>query len=316
MTLACSLALGVAVVAAQDYPSRPIKIIVGFAPGGGVDTVARLVGQEMSKSLGQSIVIENRPGAAGTIGAGAAARSEPDGYTLVMLPGGHPLYGATHKSLPFDTVAGFEWISTIVTLQFLAVVRAESKHRSLAELIAAAKAAPETITYASAGVGSTHHLTVELIANRAGARFLHVPYQGDAPALGALLADQVQFTLATPTQAIGNVQAGKLRALAVTGNARMPKVPDAPTVQEATGFKDFDVRTWFGLAAPAGVPSAIVNRLNAELRKAVAVPEVGARLEQIGGEVRPSTPQEFRDRVARELAMWIAVVDDIKLLRQ
>ena len=125
MTLACSFALGVTCAAAQDYPNRPIRIIVGFAPGGGVDTVARLVGQEMSKSLGQSIVIENRPGAAGTIGAGAAARSEADGYTLVMLPGGHALYGATHKSLPFDTVNGFEWISTIVTLQFLALVRAE-----------------------------------------------------------------------------------------------------------------------------------------------------------------------------------------------
>ena len=316
MTLACSFALGVTCAAAQDYPNRPIRIIVGFAPGGGVDTVARLVGQEMSKSLGQSIVIENRPGAAGTIGAGAAARSEPDGHTLVMLPGGHALYGATHKSLPFDTVNGFEWISTVVTLQFLALVRAESGYRSMPELIAAAKAAPETITYASAGVGSTHHLTVEMIGHRAGAKLLHVPYQGDAPALAALLADQVQFTLATPTQAIGNIRAGKLRALAVTGNTRMPGVPEAPTMEEAAGFTGFDVRTWFGLAAPAGVASAIVNRLNAELRKAVALPEIRSRLEQIGGEVRPSTPQEFRERVARELAMWSKLVDDIKFAKQ
>ena len=314
--LAISLPLGLAAAAAQDYPNRPIKLIVGFAPGGGVDTVARLLGQEMSKSLGQSIVIENRPGAAGTIGAGAAARSEPDGYTLVMLPGGHPLYGATHKSLPFDTVSSFEWISTVITLQFLALVRAESRYQSMAELIAAAKAAPETITFASAGVGSTHHLTIEMLAHRASARFLHVPYQGDAPALGALLADQVQFTLATPTQAIGNIQGGKLRALAVTGNTRMPAVPGVPTMEEATGLKDFDVRTWFGLAAPAGVPGAIVGRLNDELRKAVAVPAIRARLEQIGGEVRPSTPQEFRDRVAREHKMWMTVVDDIKLPRQ
>ena len=183
---------------AQDYPTRPIKIIVGFVPGGGVDTVARLVGQEMSKALGQPIVVENRAGAAGTIGATAAARSAPDGYTLVMFPGGHPLYGATYKSLPFDTVNSFEWISTIVTLQFIVLVRAESKFQSLPELIAAAKAAPETITFASAGAGSTHHLTIELIANRSGAKFLHVPYQGDAAAINALLGDQVQFTLATP----------------------------------------------------------------------------------------------------------------------
>jgi tripartite-type tricarboxylate transporter receptor subunit TctC len=313
---AVSLLLGLAAAAAQDFPSRPIKLIVGFAPGGGVDTVARLVGQEMSKSLGQPIVIENRPGAAGTIGAGAAARSEPDGYTLVMLPGGHPLYGATHKSLPFDTVTSFEWVSTLVTLQFLALVRAESKYQSIADLIAAARGAPQTITFASAGAGSTHHLTIEMLAHRAGVKFLHVPYQGDAPALGALLADQVQFTLATPTQALGNIAGGKLRALAVTGNTRMPKAPEVPTMEEATGFKDFDVRTWFGLAAPAGVPAAIVGRLNDELRKAVAVPDIRARLEQIGGEVSPGTPQEFRERVAREHRMWTRVVDDINLPRQ
>ena len=316
LTLGVLLALLPHVAPGQDYPARPIKIIVGFAPGGGVDTVARLVGQEMSKGLGQSVVIENRPGAAGTIGATAAARSEPDGYTLVMFPGGHPLYGATHKSLPFDTVTGFEWISTVVTLQFIALTRPEARYQSMAELIAAAKAAPETITYASAGVGSTHHLTIEMLASRAGAKFLHVPYQGDAPALGALLADQVQFTLATPTQAIGNIQGGKVRALAVTGNTRMPALPDVPTMEQATGFRDFDVRTWFGLAAPTGVPSAIVSRLNAELHKALAVPEIRARLEQIGGEVRPSTSQEFRDRVARELQMWVKVVDTIKLPRQ
>jgi tripartite-type tricarboxylate transporter receptor subunit TctC len=314
--LGVSLALAPVTAQAQDYPNRPVKIIVGFPPGGGVDTVARLVGQEMAKGLGQSVVIENRPGAAGTIGAAAAARSEPDGYTLVMLPGGHPLYGATRKSLPFDTVKSFEWISTIVTLQFIALVKAEAKYQSIPDLITAAKAAPDTITYASAGVGSTHHLTIALLANRAGVKFLHVPYQGDAPALGALLADQVQFTIATPTQAIGNIRGGKVRALAVTGNTRMPKLAGVPTMEQATGFKDFDVRTWFGLAAPAGVPAAIVTRLNAELRKAVAEPAIHARLEQIGGEVRPSTPQEFRDRVERELAMWTKVVDDIKLPKQ
>ena len=316
LLLASMFGLAVAPAAAQDFPNRPIKIVVGFAPGGGVDTVARMIGQELSTRLGQSVVIENRPGAAGTIGAAAAARSEPDGYTLVMLPGGHPLYGATHKSLPFDTLTSFDWISTIVTLQFIALVRAESKFQSMNDLIAAAKAAPKSITYASAGVGSTHHLTIEMLANRAGMRFLHVPYQGDAPALGALIGDQVQFTLATPTQAIGNIQSGKLRALAVTGNTRMKQLANVPTMEEATGFKDFDVRTWFGLAAPAGLPRPIVDRLNAEIRKAVAEPSVAARLEQIGGEASSSSPQEFRDRIAREWQMWIKVVDDIKLPKQ
>ena len=316
LLLASMFGLACAPLAAQDFPNRPIKIVVGFAPGGGVDTVARMIGQELSTRLLQPVVIENRPGAAGTIGAAAAARSEPDGYTLVMLPGGHPLYGATHKSLPFDTLTSFDWISTVVTLQFVALVRPEAKFQSMNDLIAAAKAAPDSITYASAGVGSTHHLTIEMLANRAGVRFLHVPYQGDAPALGALLGDQVQFTLATPTQAIGNIQGGKLRALAVTGNTRMRQLANVPTMEEATGFKDFDVRTWFGLAAPAGLPRPIVDRLNAEVRKVVADPSVAARLEQIGGEASSSSPQEFRDRIAREWQMWIKVVDDIKLPKQ
>ncbi|MFL6799657.1 MAG: Bug family tripartite tricarboxylate transporter substrate binding protein [Xanthobacteraceae bacterium] len=317
--LATALAMAAGLAApldAQDYPSRPIKIIVGFAPGGGVDSVARIISQELAKGFGQSIVVENRPGAAGTIGAAAAARSDPDGYTLVMLPGGHPLYGATHKSLPFHAVTGFDWISTVVTLQFIALVRADSPYQSMSDLISAARLAPGTLTYGSAGVGSTHHLTIEMIADRANLKLLHVPYQGDAPALAALLGNQVQFTLATPTQAMGNIEGGKLRALAVTGNTRMPQLPQVPTIEQATGFKDFDVRTWFGLAGPAGLPSAVVSRLNSEVRKALEQPEVRSKLEQLGGEVRPSTPQEFRERVARELAMWSKIVDDIKLERQ
>jgi len=226
--------------------------------------------------------------------------------------GGHPLYGATYKSLPFDTVGSFDWISTIVTLQFLVAVPSEARFQSLRELLAEAKKAPQAISFASAGAGSTHHLTGELIASRAGVKFLHVPYQGDAGAVNALLGGQVDFALATPTQMVGHVEAGKARALAVTGNTRWPRLSNVPTVEEAAGFKDFDVRTWFGLAAPAGMPLAVVARLNAEVRKALAVPEVRARLEKIGGEVQPSTPEEFRNRVARELQMWTKVVEEAK----
>ena len=315
LALALALALAPMLVAgalAQDYPSRPIKIIVGFPPGGGVDTVARLLGQDMAKSLGQSFIVENRAGAAGTIGAAAAARSEPDGYTLVMLPGGHPLYGATYKSLPFDVVASFEWISTIVTLQFLVAVRGDSKFNSLREVLAEARKAPQSVSFASAGVGSTHHLTGELIASRSGVKLLHVPYQGDAAAVNALLGGQVDFTLATPTQAVGNIEAGKMRALAVTGNTRWVRLKDVPTVEEAAGLKDFDVRTWFGLAGPANMPRPVVERLNTALRQALAVPEVRERLEKIGGDVRPSTPEEFKNRVARELQMWNKVVEEAK----
>jgi tripartite-type tricarboxylate transporter receptor subunit TctC len=322
MRIATVLGLGLLLLAlpaqgqAQDYPNRSIKIVVGFPPGGGVDTTARVVGQEMSKALGQSMVIENKPGAAGTLGAAEVARSAPDGHAIMVTPGGHAIYGAMFKSLPFDTVASFDWISNIVTLSFFIVVPANSEFRSLADVIAKAKAAPGTVTFGSAGPGSTHHLGIELLAGRTGAKFLHVPYRGDAPVITALLASEVQFALATPTLTLANVQGGKLRALAVTANSRHSGLPDVPTVEQALGISGYDVRSWFALAGPAGLPKPVVERLNAELRKAVAVPEVRARLTAIGGEPAIGTPQEIRERVARELAVWTKTVNDAGIPKQ
>ncbi len=180
----------------------------------------------MSKGLGQTMVIENKPGAAGTLGAAEVARSAPDGYTLLVTPGGHAIFGAIFKSLPFDTVDSFEWISNIVTIPFFVVVPANSEFRSLADIVAKAKAAPGTVTFGSAGPGSTHHLGLELLASRTGTKFLHVPYRGDAPVVTALLASEVQFGLATPTLAAEHIKAGKLRALAIAGNTRSASVPD------------------------------------------------------------------------------------------
>lgn len=301
---------------AQDYPSRPIKIVVGFPAGGGVDTSARVIGQEMSKGLGQSVVIENKPGAAGTLGAAEVARSAPDGYTLMVTPGGHAIFGAMWKSLPFDTVKSFDWISNIVTVPFFVVVPAGSEFKSLADVIAKAKAAPGTVTFGSAGPGSTHHLGIELLAGRTGVKFNHIPYRGDAPVITALLANQVQFALATPTQTLANVQGGKLRALAVAGNTRYSGLPDVPTVEQALGIQNYDVRTWFAIAAPAGMPKPVLDRLNAEVRKAVAVPEVRSRLVAMGGEPATGTPKEMQDRVARELAVWSKTVDDAGIPKQ
>lgn len=321
MRLGLGLGLGLALLVlsnhghAQDYPNRSIKVVVGFPPGGGTDTAARVVSQEMSKGLGQTMVVENRPGAAGTLGAAEVARSAPDGYTLLVTPGGHPIYGAMFKSLPFDTVKSFEWVSNIVTIPFFLVVPANSEFRSLSDIIAKAKAAPGTVTFGSAGPGSTHHLGLELLAVRAGAKFLHVPYRGDAPVVTALLASEVQFGLATPTLAAEHIKAGKLRALAIAGNTRSASLPDVPTVEQALGISNYDVRSWFALAGPAGMQKPVVERLNAELRKAVAVPEVRARLAVLG-ELVPGTPQEMRDRVARELAVWTKTVDDAGIPKQ
>jgi len=300
---------------AQNYPSRPIKIVVGFPAGGGVDTSARVVGEALSRGLGQPVVVENKPGAAGTIGAGEVARSEADGYTLLVTPGGHSIYGAIFKSLPFDTVKGFDWISSIVSAPFIVVVPANSEFKTLSDLIAKAKSAPGTINFGSAGQGTTHHLALELLAQRSGTKLQHVPYRGDAPLNTALLSGEVQFGLATPTLAIGNIQSGKLRALAVTSNERLDRLPDVSTVEQALGVKDYDVRTWFGLAAPAALPAAVREKLNAEVRKALSDPEVRKRLSAIG-DTASSTPDQMRDRVARELQTWTATVNDAGIPKQ
>jgi tripartite-type tricarboxylate transporter receptor subunit TctC len=300
---------------AQDYPSRPIKIVAGFPPGGGVDTVARLIGQGMSGELGQPIVVENKPGAAGTIGAAQVAKSDPDGYTLLVTPGGHSLFGAVFQSVPFDTVGSFSWISNVITVPFFIVVPAQSRFQTLAALIAEAKSAPGKISFGSAGPGSTHHLGGELLGMRTGGRFLHVPYRGDAPVINALLGSEIDFAFATPTQVIGNVQAGKFRALATTADTRSQKLPDVPTVQEALAFDGFNLQTWFALAGPERLPRPIVDRLNADLRKALTVPAVSKGLEAIG-DLRPTTPEEMRNRVARELATWVKIVDEAKIPKQ
>jgi tripartite-type tricarboxylate transporter receptor subunit TctC len=314
--VALFVALGALPAAAQEFPAHAIRIVVGFPPGGGVDLVARLIGQEMAKGLGQPVVVENKPGAAGTIGAAFVARSDPDGYTLLVTPGGHALFGAVFKALPFDTVESFSWISNVINVPFFAAVRADSKFQSMADVIAAAKNAPEKVSFGSAGPGSTHHLIGAMLGVATGVQFLHVPYRGDAPVINALLAGEVDFAFATPTQVIANVQAGKFRALATTSAVRSPYLPDVPTLREALALEDFDVRTWFALAGPAGLPPAIAARLNEELRKALATADVRKGFEVIGGEIAATTPDEMRIRVARELATWTRIVETAGIAKQ
>ena len=309
------VALGALPAPAQDF-THPVRIVVGFPPGGGVDLVARLIGQEMAKGLGQPVIVENKPGAAGTIGANFVAKSEPDGYTLLVTPGGHALYGAVFQSLPFDTVASFSWISNVINVPFFATVRADSRFQSMADVIAAAKGAPDKISFGSAGPGSTHHLVGAMLGAATGVKFLHVPYRGDAPVINALLGGEIDFAFATPTQVIANVEAGKFRALATTAGSRAPQLSDVPTLQEALALKDFDVRTWFALAGPAGLPAPLVARLNEELRRALGSADVRKGLATIGGEIAPTTPAEMRERVARELATWTRIVDAAQIPKQ
>jgi tripartite-type tricarboxylate transporter receptor subunit TctC len=313
-TAVLALALA-ASAAAQEYPSRPIRIVQGFAPGGNADNIARVLAAEMSKGLGQPIVVEARPGAGGNLAAETVARAQPDGYTLLLAVGGHSVSGALYKSLSYRSVEDFEWIATATVFPFLLVVRSDSKAQTVADLVQAAKVKADAVTYGSAGTGSTQHLTGELLASVAGAKMLHIPYKGDAGSLTALLAGDIDFVVAPATAALPYIKGGRIRPLAVTSATRWQGMPDVRTVQES-GVQGFDVASWAGLAAPAGTPRPIVMRLNAELQKALQVPEVRSRLEGFGGEVRGSTPEEMRTRVASEVQRWSKVIREANIEQQ
>ena len=300
---------------AQTWPERPLKIYQGFAPGGNADTIARLIGAEITKGLNQPIVVEAQAGAGGTIAATTVARAKPDGYTLLLATGGHAVAGALYNSLQYKTVADFDMVSTITYFPFLLVVNTESKYKTFAEVMSAARATPGSVAYGTAGIGSTHHLAGELLAKMAAVQMLHVPYRGDAASLTALLAGDVPFIIAPPTAVLTNIKAGKLRAIAATGPTRWPGLPDVGTVAEQ-GVAGYDVRSWAGLMAPAGTPRAVVDRLNAETLKALQLPVVKTRLEEMGGEARGSTPEEMKTMVSAETQKWTQVVADARIPKQ
>jgi tripartite-type tricarboxylate transporter receptor subunit TctC len=297
---------------AQDYPNRVIKFMHGFPPGGNVDVIARLLGNEMAKGLGQAIVVEAKPGVAGSLAAEAVARSEPDGYTLLVVPSAHPAHGALSKKVNYQVVDDFEWISVASFYPFLICVKKDSRFRTLGELIDEARKNPQSLKYGSAGVGSILHTTVELMANETRTRYLHVPYRGEAPAITALLQGEIDFLAATSGPISARVRAGEFRALAVTGKSRWRDFPDVPTVAEQ-GIPGFEVISWTGIAGPAKLPKPIVEKLNAELRRTLAVPEVKDRLVSMGGDPRATTPAEMRDLVARQLATWTRLAAEAKL---
>lgn len=300
---------------AQDYPSRPIRIIQGFAPGGNADSIARLLGQEMSRGLGQPVIVETKAGAGGNIAAEAVAWAQADGYTLLLAVGGHTVSGALYQTLGYKSVEGFEWISTATVFPFVLSVRSDSPQQTVADLLTLARGKPDGVSYGSAGVGSTQHLTGALLASMSATQLLHVPYKGDAAALAALLAGDVNFVVAPGTATLPHVRGGRLKAIAVSGATRWPGLPEVPTVQE-TGVQGFDVSSWAGLATTAGTPRAIVDRLHVEMNKALQVPEIRARLESFGGEVRGSTPEEMRARVASEVQRWAKVIAEARIPRQ
>jgi tripartite-type tricarboxylate transporter receptor subunit TctC len=310
--MAMLVGLSYGAIAQQAYPNRIIHLMQGFPPGGNVDIIARIVGHEMEKSLGQSMVVEAKPGLAGALAAEAVARSDADGYTLLMLPSAHPAYAALSKNVKFKVVDDFTWISVASFYPFMIAVKADSRFQSLKQIIDEARAKPGELKYGSAGVGSILHTTVELIGNQTKTKFLHVPYRGEAPALTGLLQGEIDFIAATTGPISPRVKSGEFRALAVTGKTRWRDFPDVPTVAESA-IPGFEVISWTGLAGPPNLPKPIVDRLNAELRKALAVPDVKQKLEAMGGDPRATTPDEMKTLVQRQYDTWRKLATEANL---
>lgn len=288
---------------AQDYPNRMVKFMHGFPPGGNVDLISRLMAQEMQKSFGQSIVIESKPGLAGTLAAEMVARSDPDGYTLLVLPSSHPAHGGLSRNVKYKVVEDFDWISTVSFYPFLICVRKDSRFQNLKQLLDEARKNPGGLKYGSAGVGSILHTTVELMANDTKTKFLHVPYRGEIPAITGALTGEIDFIAVTTGPMTARIKAGEFRALAVTGKTRWRDFPEMPTVDEA-GIPGFEVVSWTGVAGPANLPKQVVDRINSEVRRAITVPEVSDRLKAMGGDPRATTPAEMKQIVEQQLATW------------
>src|SRR5687768_5185671 len=304
-----ALALGLALnAAAQDYPNRTIRLIVPFSPGGATDTPARLVAPKLSEALGQPVVVENRPGARGIIGIEAAARAQPDGYTMRVATNGELVMNPSiYPKLPYDPFKDFIPVSIMVESPMLLVVPASSNFNSLGDIITAAKAKPGALTYSTAGIGSTSHVLTEMLAAQANIQLLHVPYKGGAPASQAVATGEVAMALLNLGSAVNFVKGGKAKAIAVTSAKRHPRFSDWPTAIEggAPGFAD---AIWIGMAAPAGVPREIVNRMSAEVAKALGAPDVRERLAALGSDAVGSSPEEAAARIKREFPRYAQAI--------
>ncbi len=293
--------------AAADYPNKIIKIIVPFTAGSATDIMARILGERLGASMGQSIVVENRPGAGGTLGAAQVAKSDPDGYTLLVVSTGHVVNPALYGNLPYDTVGDFAGVSPLAAVPSVLVVASSSPIKSVSELIAAAKAKPGELNYASAGVGSATHVNAEKFRAVSGIQVTHIPFKGTPETIVEVSSGRVDFMFTPVLASIPNIRDNRMRALAVSTSKRFPGLPDVPTVSEA-GLPGFVFDFWIGLLAPAKTPRAIVNKLNAEVRKVMAQPEVVERMAKLGAEPMPMTPERFDAYIKEEFTTLGAIM--------
>ncbi len=306
--LYCGLAL------AQTYPSRPIKLVTPFPPGGSADVIARLTAHKLGEALSQPVVVDNRAGAGGVVGNDYAAKQPPDGYTLLLITGAYPVQAAMLKSLPFDPLADIAMVSLLTTYPFVISVRPDSPLKSVGDLIAQAKAHPGKLNYPSSGIGTVHHLSGELFNAMAGTEIFHVPFRGGAGPLTEVLAARVDILLEAMTLSIGQIQSGKLRALAVTSRSRWKALPDVPAVHET--LPGYEVISFIGLGATGGTPAPIIERVNGEVRKMLDSADGSKRFIDLGGEPRASSPEEMKSFIEREIAKWREVIAARKIERQ
>ena len=306
LTAALMLALGVTAANAQTFPNRVVRIIVPFPAGGLNDTVARLLQPHLEKALGQTVIVDNRAGASGILGTDAVAKSPPDGHTLVMVASSHTVTPATNSKLPYNTENDLASVVMVGKSPLLFVVNAKVKAKTLAEFIALAKASPGKLNYATPGAASQSHLVTELLSARTGIKMQHIPYRGGAPAMTAVIAGDTEFAVISTLLSLPHIQAGTVRAIAVGSLTRDPQFPDLPTVAES-GIPGFEAIQWVGLLAAAGTPRPIVDRLNAEVNRALRDPDLVAKLAQQGINPAGGTPEDFQKVISSEIRQWTEV---------
>ena len=301
---------GVAAFAQDAYPSKPIRLVVPFPPGGGTDQMARVVGNKLAETLKWTVIVDNRPGAGGNIGVDLVTKAPPDGYTIVMGQTSNLAVNPTlYAKMPYDPIKDLAPITTVADAPLVLVVATGSKYKTLADVIAAAKAKPGELTFATPGNGTVAHLTGELLQKAAGIKLQHVPYKGSSQALTDLVGGTIEVFMSSVPTALSQIKGGKLRALAVTSAKRSAILPEVPSINEA-GYKGFDANTWFGLAAPAGTPANVVARLNTEVNRVLKMPDVREKIRAEGVDVLGSTPEVFGTLVKDDVLKWGKVVRD------
>mgnify|MGYP001336573269 CR=1 FL=1 len=320
-SIARALTLGLTIAAtgstaayAQSYPSKPVRIYQGFAVGGNADTIGRLVAQGLTEELGQPFLVEAKTGAGGNIASDLVAKSAADGYNLVLLTGGHAVSAAMYKTLAFDPLNDFKWLSLVTVFPFVVGTSVDSRIKTIQDLITVARSEPDKLSFSSVGIGSTQHLAGELLQSAAKIRMLHIPYRGGGMPVQDVIAGRVDILFDSVTVSRAQVEGGRLRALGVTSTSRIPQLPDVPAVAET--LPGFNVTSWAALAGPAGLPADITGRLHAAIARTVAKPEVAKRLFDLGGMATSSTPEETAKHVAREIETWKRVVDQANIPRQ